>query len=227
MPTATKPELVIFDCDGVLVDSEPLSMRVLAETMAGLGLELSEAECYRHFLGRSLSSLKATLRETFDRAITDHQLNAMRDRLYHVYRAELKPIAGITTVLETLGVPSCVASSSNPDRIRISLELTGLSHHFGPNVFSATMVEHGKPAPDLFLLAARRMGVAPERCIVVEDSPAGIEAARAASMHALAFVGGAHVGPARLRQTIEGMKPAAVFERMEDLPALIAQLAGG
>jgi len=222
MRAAPKTELVIFDCDGVLVDSEPLSIRVLIETMRDLGLTLTEADCYQRFLGRSLSSLKTTLRDSYHRTITDQQLAAMRERLYEVYRAELKPIDGIFPVLAALGLPCCVASSSLPDRIRISLELTGLAHHFGSHVFSATMVDHGKPAPDLFLYAAAQMGAAPERCIVIEDSPAGIEAAHRAGMRAFAFVGGSHAAPAGLRATIASLRPEAIFDRMDELPALIS-----
>ena len=227
MASARRPELVIFDCDGVLVDSEPLSVRVLVATMRDLGLSMTEADCYEHFLGRSLSSLKATLRDNYKKTLTDHQLAIMRERLYDLYRAELKPIPGIAQTLEDLKLPYCVASSSQPDRIRLSLELTGLIGYFGNRVFSSTMVEHGKPAPDLFLHAASAMGAAPEGCIVIEDSPAGFEAARRASMRAFAFVGGSHAGPAGLSKTIAQMQPSIIFEHMEMLPALIGALAQG
>ncbi len=222
-----RQKLLIFDCDGVLVDSEPLSIRVLMETMHDLGVPMTAAECYHHFLGRSLSSMKTTLSDAYGRTLTDHQLAAMRERLYTLYRAELKPIVGIARALDAIDLPCCVASSSLPDRIKLSLGLTGLTHYFGAHVFSATMVANGKPAPDLFLLASQRMSEAPENCIVIEDSPAGIEAAHRAGMRALAFVGGSHSGPAGLRETVAAMHPYCIFERMEDLPALIETLPMG
>jgi len=215
---------VIFDCDGVLVDSEHLSIRVLVETMRGLGLDMTADDCYRHFLGRSFASLKATLKDSFDRALTDAQIERMRERLHELYRLELQPVSGIVPVLSGLQLPHCVASSSQPDRIRFSLEMTGLDGFFGDHVFSAAMVPHGKPAPDLFLLAANRMGERPDDCVVIEDSPAGIEAAHRASMRAFAFVGGSHASAAHLRETIAPLKPHCIFERMEDLPDLLSQL---
>ncbi len=225
IPSPRKPQLIIFDCDGVLVDSEPLSIQVLLETMASLGLPLTATECYQMFLGRSFASLKRTLRDRFRRELTDQHIEAMRQRLSELYREHLQPIDGIALALEQLTVPSCVASSSFPERISLSLDLTGLSWYFGDHVFSATMVQHGKPAPDLFLYAADRMGVAPQHCVVIEDSPAGIEAAHAASMRAFAFVGGSHAAPAGLRASIAPLGPAAIFDRMAELPALIETLA--
>ena len=225
--TGRGPELVIFDCDGVLVDSEPLSIGILVETLNELGFPVSVADCYRQFLGRSLSSMNSTLRETYGRALSDAELGAMRECLYQVYRRELKPIAGVAHALEGLGLPFCVASSSQPDRIRLSLQLTGLLSYFGTNIFSSSMVEHGKPAPDLFLYAARQMGAAPQDCIVVEDSPAGIVAAGRAAMRAFAFVGGSHAGPAGLREIVAPLRPNCIFERMDDLPDLIAGLSQG
>ena len=221
---AGRPELIIFDCDGVLVDSEPLSMRVLAATMSDLGISLSSDDCYRHFLGRSISSMKSTLDQQFGRKLTDADLSAMRERLFDLYAQELEPIAGIAEVLGDLTVPYCVASSSLPERIKLSLDLTGLSVFFGDHVFSATMVEHGKPAPDLFLHAARRMGAHPERCIVIEDSPAGLEAARRANMRSFAFLGGSHAVPAGLASQVAAQFPSCIFDDMDQLPNLIAQL---
>ena len=221
MATFERPKLIIFDCDGVLVDSEPLSILVLVETMASLDLPLTASQCYDLFLGRSFASLKRTLRDKFDRELTDQQIEAMRLRLAELYREQLKPIEGIARALKQLTVPYCVASSSVPERIQLALELTGLNRFFGDHVFSATMVTHGKPAPDLFLYAAERMGVAPEHCLVIEDSPAGLEAARAANMRAFAFVGGSHAEPAGLRDMIAAWQPAAILEHMDDLPALL------
>ena len=223
--TARAPTLLIFDCDGVLVDSEPVSNRVLAETMRDLGLDLTEAECYRLFLGRSFASLKTTLQETFARSLSDAQELAMRERLNELYKLELQPIEGIIAALGQIDIPHCVASSSQPERIRFSLELTGLSGYFGKDVYSATMVKRGKPAPDLFLHAAREMGHAPQDCLVIEDSPAGIEAAHSAGMRAFAFVGGSHAAAAGLAASVATRQPQCIFERMDELPQLIANLS--
>jgi HAD superfamily hydrolase (TIGR01509 family) len=219
-----KPKLVIFDCDGVLVDSEPHSITVLTELMQELGLSLTRKDCYDLFLGRSMASLNAILSDKFGKTVSADQLKAMRHRLFELHRRELQPIQGIAEAIESLKVPYCVASSSQPERIRISLEITGLASYFGDRVFSATMVAHGKPAPDLFLYAAKQMGTAPEHCIVIEDSPAGIEAAKSAFMRPFAFVGGSHASDARLRETVEALQPFCIFEDMAELPSLIDRL---
>ena len=131
---------------------------------------------------------------------------------------------GIAKAVAGLGKRVCVASSSQPERIRLSLSVTGLLDLFEPDIFSATMVERGKPAPDLFLLAAERMGVAPSACVVVEDSPAGIEAARRAGMRVIAFCGGGHAGPARLREQAMALSPSALIENMQDLGSVLETL---
>ncbi|MAW86391.1 MAG: hydrolase [Phyllobacteriaceae bacterium] len=218
--------LVIFDCDGVLVDSEPISIGVLTEIIAEAGADIPLDEAYRRFLGHSVRSIVADLAAGNGLAVTDLHLETMRERLYARFRGELKPIRGIGETLAALDRPFCVASSSQPERIRLSLGVTGLLDRFEPNVFSSTMVARGKPAPDLFLHAARSMGVAPERCIVIEDSPAGIAAARSAGMQVAAFTGGSHVAPAGLAPVIAGLQPDAVFANMRDLPSVLALLDG-
>src|SRR3569623_3826311 len=185
MPASTAPpiRLVIFDCDGVLVDSEPLAMRVLLRALGRAGLDVSAESGFRNYLGRSFSAIAQSLDDLHGLRLDDAAIEAMRLDLYETYRRELKPMAGLLDVLPQLGIPFCVASSSQMDRIRTSLEITGLMARFHPTIFSATMVEHGKPAPDLFLKAARDMGgVAPAECVVIEDSPAGIIAAKRAGM---------------------------------------------
>ena len=224
-PTAPPPpELIIFDCDGVLVDSEPLSMRALIETLAAHGTPISLEQGYTHFLGRSMAHLKATLRDVFHTELSPERLEEMRQRLYALFRSELKAMAGVAEVLPHLPFRSCVASSSEPNRIRLSLEIAGLLPFFDGNIYSASMVRHGKPAPDLFLLAAERMGVAPERCVVIEDSPAGIEAAHRAGMRVLGFVGGAHAGVAGLERLIAALAPSVIFDDMRALPSLLDTL---
>lgn len=218
--------LVIFDCDGVLVDSEPLAMQVLLDAVAEAGVTLDPDEAYARFLGRSLASIVASLSENHQVELTPDALERMRHRLYDLFRRELQPIPGIRQVLDGLEPAICVASSSQPERIRLALDVTGLHSAFGARIFSATMVKHGKPAPDLFLHAAETMGIAPEACLVVEDSPAGVEAAKRAGMRVFGFTGGSHARHDQHRAALEALQPDAVFEDMTRLPDLIAAAAG-
>ena len=161
---ANQPGLVIFDCDGVLVDSEPISIEVLVAMLAELGLSLDPADAYRLFLGRSVASICATVAQDHGLAISDRHLAEMRAVLRARFAAELQPLAGIAGALAAIrgqGLPICVASSSQPDRIRHSLAVTGLLDFFAPRIYSSTMVENGKPAPDLFLHAAAAMAWRP------------------------------------------------------------------
>jgi HAD superfamily hydrolase (TIGR01509 family) len=225
---ATPTELVIFDCDGVLVDSEPISLSVLVESLAAAGVAMSETEAHDRFLGRSLKSMSEMLRDEHGLAIDGPFLDAMRRALYARFRAELQPIAGIAEAVDTLGVAHCVASSSQPERIRLSLSVTGLIGRFEPNIFSASMVAHGKPAPDLFLHASAAMGVSPERCVVVEDSPAGVVAAKAAGMRVFAFTGGSHARSESHRAALLSLGPDRLFDDMRELGQFVrAEEAGG
>lgn len=214
---AKATELVIFDCDGVLVDSEPISITVLVEALAAAGVAMSEAEAHDRFLGRSLQSMSEILHDEYGLAIDAAFLDAMRRVLYERFRAELQPIEGIAETVDGLGIAHCVASSSQPERIRLSLSVTGLIDRFEPNIFSASMVAHGKPAPDLFLHASAVMGVEPTRCVVVEDSPAGIVAAKSAGMRVVAFTGGSHARTPQHRQTLLALEPDALFDDMREL----------
>ncbi|MBA3326287.1 MAG: HAD family hydrolase [Rhodobacteraceae bacterium] len=214
------PGLVIFDCDGVLVDSEPIGLAILLHTLAEAGLPLDPAVAQDRFLGRSLASTVAILAADFGLLLDDAALGAMRARLYDAFRAELRPITGIAETLQRLACPVCVASSSQPERIELSLRVTGLWPRFAGGVFSATMVEHGKPAPDLFLHAARIMGFAPRDCLVVEDSPAGVLAAQAAGMRVIGFVGGGHARGAAHRAALAALGPERVIEDMRALAAI-------
>lgn len=215
-------ELVIFDCDGVLVDSEPLAMRVLLRTIAAEGVHIEAAAGFRDFLGRSLASITAHLNAEHGLHLTVEALERMRLELYDVFRAELKPAPWLGETLDRLAVPFCVASSSQPERIRLSLEVTGLIDRFAPRIFSASMVARGKPDPDLFLHAAAELGVPPQACLVIEDSPAGIAAAKNAGMRVFAYAGGSHIAPSGLREEIEALEPDAVFDDMRSLPGLLS-----
>ncbi|WP_337267312.1 HAD family hydrolase [Oryzifoliimicrobium ureilyticus] len=208
--------LVIFDCDGVLVDSEPISVAVLVSAMRGLGIDIAEPEAYRRFLGRSLATVLSVMEEEYAVVGGDDFLETMRVDLYRRFREELQPIAGVAEAIDALPVPCCVASSSQLERIRLSLTVTGLIQRL-PHIFSASMVKNGKPAPDLFLYAAEQMGVAPQHCLVIEDSPAGILAAKAAGMRVFAFSGGAHAKSEGYVKEIRQLAPDVIFDDMADL----------
>ena len=223
---ATGP-LVIFDCDGVLVDSEPVSVRVLVDALSRKGLIMEEEEAYRRFLGRSLATVTKTMRDEFGIEADAEFLDDMRHDLYARFRRELQPVTGIRETLERLPWRCCVASSSQPERIRLSLRIAGLIDRLEPNIYSAVMVPRGKPAPDLFLHAASEMGAEPQDCIVVEDSPAGIEAGHRAGMAVFAFVGGSHASAAGYRERIEALSPDLVFDAMADLIHLVGKYVEG
>jgi HAD superfamily hydrolase (TIGR01509 family) len=217
--------LVIFDCDGVLVDSESLAMRVLLEGLGEFGYAIGEEEAYERFLGRSLANMQAVLRAEYGSELAPDQLDRMRERLFEAYRQELQSINGVAAMLDRLAIPRCVASSSQMERLRVSLEVTGLLPRFVPHLFSATMVAQGKPAPDLFLHVAKRMAVAPAACLVVEDSAAGIEAAQRAGMRVFGFVGGSHARSVAYRAKLATLAPDLVFDEISRLPELIASVA--
>ncbi|UJW75517.1 HAD family hydrolase [Rhizobium sp. SL42] len=217
--------LIIFDCDGVLVDSEPIALSVLTETLGMSGIAIDEEGAAKRYLGRSLTTVRSLVREEYGLQIDDPFLTRMRDLLYARFSSELRPIHGIQTALDSLeaaGIAWCVASSSQIERIALCLSATGMLDRFSPHIFSASMVTHGKPAPDLFLFAANKMGVEPSECLVVEDSPAGILAARAAGMDVLAFTGGSHTGLLAYRDGLAALMPVQAFDAMENLLHLVA-----
>jgi len=212
--------LVIFDCDGVLVDSEPIVNRVHAETMTALGYPITEAELLERFLGTSDAHMLQVLEREWGRALPDDYRGRVMAAVAREYRASLAAIAGIHQALAAITVPVCVASSGVPAQIRLALECVGLLGRFGANRFSASMVARGKPAPDLFLYAAARMGAAPGDCVVVEDSIAGIDAAIAAGMTAIGFCGGSHCRP-RHREVLRAHGAGYVIDQMSDLLPLL------
>ncbi|MGW7093475.1 HAD family hydrolase [Streptomyces sp. NPDC054874] len=210
-------ELVIFDCDGVLVDSERIAVRVDAFVLAELGWELTEAEIIDRFMGRSSQSMTRQMEEYLGRSLSADWEEEFKPLYRDALAAELTPVEGIVDALDALAhLPTCVASSGSHDKMRFTLGITGLYPRFEGRIFSATEVEHGKPAPDLFLHAARQMGVAPEACAVVEDSQYGLQAARAAGMRAFAYDGG--MTPV---DRLEG-PGTVVFDDMRRLPGLLA-----
>lgn len=216
-------DLVIFDCDGVLIDSEPLVNRVHAGILALCGYAIGAEALMERFCGVSDADMLAAIARESDRPLPADYQSRVALRLEEDYRRALRPIPGVAEALAGLALPMCVASSSVPAQLRLGLEVAGLLGFFDPHLFSATMVARGKPAPDLFLHAAERMGAAPQHCLVVEDSLAGIEAARAAGMSALGFCGGSHCRPGHGERLLAA-GAALVIQDMRDLPAVIARL---
>jgi HAD superfamily hydrolase (TIGR01509 family) len=210
MPAA----LVIFDCDGVLVDSDRIALRIQAERITALGLPTTYEDCVRDFLGLGMPGTLRILEERLDGPLPEGWEEDLDAAVREAFRGELRPVDGIVAALDQIAPPTCVASSGSQEKMRLTLGLTGLRDRFAGRIFSADEVERGKPAPDLFLFAAERMGVAPADCVVVEDSPFGAAAARAAGMAALGYAPDGD-GEALVR---EG---ATVFGSMVELPALI------
>ena len=210
-------QLVIFDCDGVLVDSEPISVRTDVLVLGELGWPLTTEDIVERFVGRTHEYMVSEIEAQLGRPLADD----WESRFVHLYReafeAELAPVDGIVEALDRITIPACVASSGSHERLRFTLGLTGLYHRFEGRIFSASEVANGKPEPDLFLYAAERMGVAPRLCAVVEDSRYGVEAARAAGMRAFGYAGGMTPAP-----RLEG-PGTVVFDDMRELPELLAR----
>nr|BFD83435.1 HAD family hydrolase [Streptomyces sp. Xyl84] len=184
-------DLVLFDNDGVLVDSEPISNRLLAAYLTELGHPTSYEDSLRDYMGAAMHRVHDFVLERTGQRLPDDFDDVFHARVFAAFQRELKPVPGVVEVLEKLtadGTPYCVASSGSHERIRVGHRTTGLDRWFDDaRIFSSQDVGRGKPAPDLFLHAAERMGVAPERCVVVEDSPLGVRAALAAGMDVYGF----------------------------------------
>lgn len=210
-------DLVIFDNDGVLVDSEPVSNRILAECLTEAGFPTTTEDSIRDFMGAAMHRVHDVVRERTGGSLPDGFDAGYHARVFAAFERDLRPVDGVATVLEKLGadgVPYCLASSGGHERIRVALRSTGLYGYFGEaRIFSSQDVGRGKPAPDLFLHAARTMGVPPERCAVVEDSALGVQAARAAGMDVYGYT--AMTPAAKLADA------TALFTSMAELPALV------
>lgn len=210
----TPDRLVIFDCDGVLVDSEPLANAVLHAELARAGLGLSLEESTALFTGLSLASCLAVIEARLGGPPPEDFLPRLRAGVVERFRRELAPVPGVVDVLRGLDAPRCVASSGSHEKIRFSLGLTGLDGWFGEDdIFSADDVARGKPAPDLFLHAAARKGREPGQCVVVEDSVPGVQAARAAGMRVLGFAARSEAA------ALAAAGADAVFSDMRELPS--------
>ena len=216
------PEVVIFDCDGVLVDSEVIALGQMRAALDAVGLSLTHGEAVDRFLGLSLDSIVQSV-ET-DLAVTlpaSFRADLSRDILER-FAGELKGIGGVKEAVAGLRGRVCVASSSPPERIRLALSVTGYDALFEPHFFSATMAARGKPHPDLFLYAARQMNAAPEQCLVIEDSVAGVTAAVSAGMDVFGFVGGSHFSGAPQAERLSAAGASRIFDDMGRLPDIVA-----
>jgi HAD superfamily hydrolase (TIGR01509 family) len=207
-------DLVIFDCDGVLIDSERLAVRTESQILTELGWPLSEAEVIERFVGRSSVYMQTVIEEKIGRPV-DWRREFER-RVREACERELVPVEGVIAALDEIAVATCVASSSSHQMLNFKLGLTGMSERFEGRIFSADDVEHGKPDPAVFLFAAASMGVPPDRCAVIEDSVSGVEAGLAAGMTVFAFSGSV-TSAQRLQR--DGV---TVFESMRLLAELLA-----
>lgn len=207
-------ELVIFDCDGVLVDSDRISLRVQAEWISALGLEMTYEDCVRDFLGLGMPATLQILTERLGHPLPSGWAEELDAAVRERFRHELQPVPGIVEALEEIDLPTCIASSGSQEKMRFTLGLTGLWDRFAGRIYSADEVRRGKPAPDLFLHAASCMVTPPERCVVVEDSPFGVVGAKAAGMSALGYA------PEGNGERLE-REGANTFESMVELPALL------
>jgi HAD superfamily hydrolase (TIGR01509 family) len=217
--------LTIFDCDGVLVDSELIALDVLSTMMGEYGDPMDVAACREAFMGLHNADIIRAIEKRLGRPLPGEG-PIMRERMLERLRREMRPVRGIADVLGRLDGPRCVASSSDRERIGLLLELAGLTGFFGDNIFSGMDVARGKPAPDLFLHAARTMGVAPDDCVVIEDSVTGVTAGVAAGMRVIGFTGASHTHAAHAGQ-LRQAGAAMVIDSMDALPDAIAGNVAG
>jgi D-ribulokinase len=222
MRGARWPEVVIFDCDGVLVDSEVIALAVTRRRLGEAGLRLTDEEARQRFLGLRLDSVVRSVEAELGAPLPKEFPDALSREILETFASELKGVEGVRQAVGGLKARVCVASSSAPERLRFALRVTGYETLFAPNIFSAADVAEGKPSPDLFLFAARAMGAAPRDCLVIEDSVAGVAAARAAGMTVFGFVGGSHFSRLDKGADLTAAGADLVFEDMARLPNLVA-----
>jgi HAD superfamily hydrolase (TIGR01509 family) len=217
--------VVIFDCNGVLVDSEPLATAIVSEEFMRAGFPLTPDVVARYFTGRRASDMFAEVEIAAGRKLPVGFAATVTAATLRRFRTELRPTKHMAQALSWLRGPKCVASSSPIDRIRLSLETTDLIRYFEPHLFSASEVRRGKPAPDLFLHAAEKMHVDPGDCIVVEDSIVGVAAAVAAGMTVIGFAGGSHVGSG-VDKHLRTVGARTVISDMRMLKSAVLELRG-
>ena len=215
-------DLIIFDCDGVLVDSEVISCRAHAKVLTRHGYPITEEQVLQRFLGVSDREARQIIETEIGRKLPEDLEAQIKQETLRFYAGDLKAIAHVGEAIAAIGLPKCVASSGTPEKIRHGLICAGLYEQLAPHIFSATQVKRGKPAPDIFLFAAEQMKAAPERCLVIEDSAPGVTGARAAGMAVLGFFGGSHCSGEH-QAMLRAAGAALTFSDMRELPALIDQ----
>jgi HAD superfamily hydrolase (TIGR01509 family) len=218
---------IIFDCDGVLVDSEPLSMRVDVQILAENGVVMDEAEAHHRFVGKTFAAMVDDISREFGVRFPP-DTSAQKDRrLLELYARELKPVDGTSDMLRAIGMPAySVASNSPAERVTVALQITGLTEFFADRITTFEHVARAKPEPDVFIEAARRAGFAPQHCIVVEDSVTGVTAAARAGCRVLGFTG-THSQPETHAGVLKAAGAEQIFNNMACLPALVSPLLGG
>jgi HAD superfamily hydrolase (TIGR01509 family) len=216
-------DLIIFDCDGVLVDSEVISCRAHSELLTRHGHPIAPHQVLDRFLGMSDRETRLMIESETGRKLPEDFEDQVKQATLRFYADDLRAISHVGEALAAIGLPRCVASSGTPEKIRHGLACAGLYDLLAPNIFSASEVERGKPAPDLFLFAAAQMQAAPARCLVIEDSLPGIAGAVAAGMTVLGFHGGSHCRPG-YGATLRAAGAIMTFDDMRQLPGLIARI---
>ncbi|WP_085033666.1 HAD family hydrolase [Ensifer aridi] len=216
----TRPKLVIFDCDGVLVDSELIVSAAEAAEITRAGRPITVAEAVHQFAGVPAKDMYRSIEEELGRPLPKDFSRRVDERVRQSYLSELAAIPSARETIRALRIPCCVASSSAPNRLGLALAKTELFELFYPYIFSTVLVRNGKPAPDIFLYAAEKMGVAPADTFVVEDSIAGVTAAKAAGMTALGFLGGSHCSPTH-DVCLKEAGAKYIFSRFEDLLPIV------
>jgi HAD superfamily hydrolase (TIGR01509 family) len=196
-------DLIIFDCDGVLIDSELLSNRSEVEFLKTFGIEFDLTDYMNRFVGKNTKDVLKGIELLHGMKLSEESWKLVEDNTSKVFQTELKPITGIFELLASTDKAKCVASSSSLERLDLTLRITGLFDRFSPHIFSAEQVDRGKPAPDLFLFAAKQMQVHPNRCVVIEDSLTGVRAGVAAGMTVLGYTGGSHIQPGHQAKLLE------------------------
>ncbi len=216
----TPCEALIFDCDGVLIDSEIVVCRIAAEELTRLGFAITTEQVIERFAGRPDPEMRAEVEREWGQPIPEAYRENVRARTIQAYATELKIMPGMQEALDAIYLPVCVASSSGPDKLRLGLETAGLYQRFAPNVISGALVAQGKPEPDIFIFAAGWMKASPKSCLVVEDSVPGTRAAKRAGMHVLGFTGGTHTTPDHAHR-LQQAGADFTFAEMTQLPALL------
>jgi HAD superfamily hydrolase (TIGR01509 family) len=216
-------DLIIFDCDGVLVDSEVISCRAHAETLTRHGYPITADQVFDRFLGRSMRKATLEIEAELGRPLPDDFQTQVYAEIFRLFAASLEATPHIEAALAAIVMPVCVASSGPPEKISTSLNHVGLYDRFAPHIFSAVQVSNGKPAPDLFLFAAAQMRTTPARCLVIEDSVAGVTGALAAGMMVFGYHGGSHCRP-DTAVTLRAAGATVTFDDMRQLPELIGRV---